>query len=251
MSNESSRSKEGSGFAFLGMCILVALVASSAIISYGALRIAKFSREVITVTGAAIQEIKSNYIVWGCDLSSRSMDLQSAYASLQTNREKVKAYLLEKGVAEAEISFNPVYTYVLYRRGPEQQETNEVEGYRLNQTVEVRSAEVDKIAQMAKQSSELINQGIEFQAREPQYFYTKLEDLKVEMLGKATENAKERATRMAQATGDQIGAIRSARMGVFQITPLYSTEVSDYGMNDTSSLEKKITAVVNVTFEVK
>lgn len=40
-------------------------------------------------------------------------------------------------------------------------------------------------------------------------------------------------------------------MGVFQITPLYSTEVSDYGINDTTSIDKEITAVVNCEFIIK
>jgi hypothetical protein len=35
-----------------------------------------------------------------------------------------------------------------------------------------------------------------------------------------------------------------------QITPLYSNEVDDYGINDTSSLEKEITAVVHCQFEI-
>ena len=70
------------------------------------------------------------------------------------------------------------------------------------------------------------------------------------MLGRATENAKQRATSMASSTGNRIGTIRSAKMGVFQITPPTSTDVSDYGENDTSSLEKKVMAVVSVTFAI-
>ena len=71
------------------------------------------------------------------------------------------------------------------------------------------------------------------------------------MIGKATQNAKERAASMAKNTGNKIGSLRSANTGVFQITPPDSTDVSDYGINDTSSIEKKITAVVNVTFAVE
>ncbi|HOG24446.1 MAG TPA: SIMPL domain-containing protein, partial [Candidatus Omnitrophota bacterium] len=45
--------------------------------------------------------------------------------------------------------------------------------------------------------------------------------------------------------------MRSARMGVFQITPVNSTSVSDWGENDTSSVEKKVTAVVNASFSIE
>ncbi len=71
------------------------------------------------------------------------------------------------------------------------------------------------------------------------------------MLGAATENAKQRAANMAKATGNRIGAIRSAKMGVFQITPVNSNEVADSGVNDTSSWEKKVTAVVSATFGIE
>jgi hypothetical protein len=60
-----------------------------------------------------------------------------------------------------------------------------------------------------------------------------------------------RAENMVKATGNKIGSIRSAKMGVFQITPITSTDVSDWGVNDTSSLEKKVMAVVSASFAIE
>jgi hypothetical protein len=97
----------------------------------------------------------------------------------------------------------------------------------------------------------LINQDIQFISQAPEYYYTKLADLKIEMLAKATEDAKQRAISMANSTGNKIGAIRSAKMGVFQITPITSTNVSWYGENDTSSFEKKVMAVVTASFAIE
>ena len=70
------------------------------------------------------------------------------------------------------------------------------------------------------------------------------------MLSEAAKDAKVRAEKIAESTGSSIGSVRSARMGGLQITPADSNEVSDMGMNDTSSLDKDITAVVNVAFAV-
>jgi len=56
---------------------------------------------------------------------------------------------------------------------------------------------------------------------------------------------------VVKATGNKIGFMRSARMGVFQITPVNSTEIADWVMNDTTSLEKKVTAVVNAGFSIE
>ena len=121
----------------------------------------------------------------------------------------------------------------------------------MRQTVEVRSKDVERVAKVSRESTELIDAGVEFESDAPSYFYTKLDELKVEMLAKASANAKVRAESMVKATGNKIGLMRSARMGVFQITPVNSTEVSDWGVNDTSALEKKVTAVVTASFAIE
>jgi hypothetical protein len=71
------------------------------------------------------------------------------------------------------------------------------------------------------------------------------------MLGEATKDAKQRAQTMVEAVGSRVGSLRSIRSGVFQITPRFSTEVSGAGENDTTALDKDITAVVTATFAVE
>ena len=83
------------------------------------------------------------------------------------------------------------------------------------------------------------------------YFYSKLSDEKVKMLEDATADAKDRASAMLKATNNKVGKIQSVNMGVFQITPVDSTSVSDMGISDTTTIEKKITSVANVTFRIK
>ncbi len=127
---------------------------------------------------------------------------------------------------------------------------SEISGYSLRQRLEVRSNEIDKIAQNAREATELINPGILIESNSPQYLSTKLGDLKVEMLGEAAKAAKIRAERIASSTRNQIGTVRSAKMGVMQITAADSTQVSNAGISDTSSIEKDITAVVNIGFAI-
>lgn len=127
-------------------------------------------------------------------------------------------------------------------------ETGQILAYRLSQQLEIRSDEVEKYTDLSQQANELIKEGINLVSEPPQYLYTKLSQLRVEMVAEATKDAKERADAIALSTGNRVGAIRSAKTGVFQITPRNSTDVSDYGIYDTSSLEKDITAVVSVQF---
>ena len=89
-----------------------------------------------------------------------------------------------------------------------------------------------------------------FQSSEPQYFYTKLSDLKIEILAEATKDARQRVEQLAINSGCKVGTLRFASMGVLQITKAYSTEVSDYGIYDISSLEKDVKAVVTCGFSI-
>jgi hypothetical protein len=248
---EGTKILRNSQIIILGICIAVATIVSSVILSQGFLKIMKFTKEVITVTGSAQKDIRSDLVVWRGSFSVRDASLPAAYKTLKDNLEKVKSYLITKGVNESQIVPTQISTETIYRKNDKGNDTNEVEGYRLNQSIEVKSADVEKITLISRESTELINQGVEFSSMSPDYIYTRLDELKIEMLSKATLNAKERAANMAKATGNKIGFMRQARMGVFQITPANSTEISDYGVNDTSSLDKKVTAVVSVSFAIE
>lgn len=84
-----------------------------------------------------------------------------------------------------------------------------------------------------------------------QYVSTVLKVAKYAALRKAVADAHDRAATIADGLGGHLGAVRSVGLGVYQITPRNSTDVSDYGINDTSSREKDVNAVVTATFAVK
>lgn len=235
----------------LGICFVIATIVSTVIFSKGLLQIKKFSGEVINVTGSAEKQIESDYIVWNSSFSRREPQLKAAYAKIQEDLKKVKDYLLSKDIKENEIVVSQIETKVIYKKNEKGNDTNEIEGYLLSQGIEVKSNDVKRIDEVSRQSTELINQDIQLISQAPDYFYTKLAELKVEMLAKATEDAKQRAMSMAKSTGNKVGAIRSAKMGVFQITPITSYDVSWYGENDTSSFEKKVMAVVTASFAIE
>jgi hypothetical protein len=212
---------------------------------------AKKGDEAVTVTGSARKRIKSDLVVWSAGVSYQAPQLADAYRSLSENVPRVKQYLISKGVPENQITVSSISTQTLKHQDENGIETSEITGYSLRQQLEVRSNEVDKIAQIAREATELINQGILIESNSPQYYYTKLGDLKIEMLGEAAKDAKMRAERIADSTGNSIGAVRSAKMGVMQITAADSTEVSDMGISDTTTIDKDVTAVVNISFAVE
>lgn len=232
-----------------GAALAIGLVLSSIIFGWFYSKTKK-GEEAITVTGSAKKRIKSDLVVWSAGVSAQSAQLTDAYRQLSDNVPKIKQYLLSKGISEAQMTVSSISTITLKRQDSNGIETSEITGYSLQQQIEVRSNEVDRIAQIAREATELINQGILIESNAPQYYYTQIGDLKIEMLGEAAKDAKVRAEKIASSTGNSIGPVRSARMGVLQITPADSTAVSDSGIFDTSTIDKDMTAVVNVSFAV-
>lgn len=232
-----------------GVALAVGLVISSLIFGWFYSKTKK-GDEAITVTGSAKKRIKSDLVVWSAGVTAQSPQLTDAYKQLSDSIPKIKQYLISKGISENEMTISSIATTTLKKQDANGAETSEITGYMLKQSIDVRSNDVDKIAQIARQATELINQGILIESTPPQYYYTQIGDLKIEMLGEASKDAKVRAEKIAASTGNSIGAVRSAKMGVLQITAADSTEVSDMGMYDTTTIDKDLTAVVNISFAV-
>ena len=232
-----------------GAALAIGLIISSFILGW-AYKDAKKGDEAITVTGSAKRRITSDLVVWSAGVSQQAPNLAEAYKQLSDNIPKIKQYLLSKGIPEDQMTVSSISTTTLKRKDADGNDTSEITGYSLSQQIEVRSSDVQRIAQVAREATELINQGILIESAAPKYYYTQIGDLKIEMLGEAATDAKERAAKIASSTGNSIGSVRSAKMGVLQITAADSTDVSDYGVYDTTTIDKDMTAVVNVSFAV-
>lgn len=238
------------GNIIIAVIIALAIVAASFILADGVVKI-KSGNNQIVVTGSAKQQITSDLIVWTGSFNAKSPMLQEAYVQLESEKSRVMDYLVKQGVPEDKIVFSSINTSTYYIILPNGQYTSDVDYYELYQTVTISSGEIDMITEISRNVTELINEGIQFQSNAPQYMFTKIADMKVTMLAEATKDARKRAEMIAENAGNTLGKLTYADMGVIQITPLYSNEVSDYGMNDTYSLEKEITAIVHCNFEIE
>ncbi len=211
--------------------------------------------ENITVTGLAEKDFASDQIVWTGNYSRKMMDLKSAYSLLKEDEGKIRTYLKAKGVAEGEMFFSAVaidkdFT-TKYDTGGKQI-GNEFTGYNLKQNVTVDSKDINKVEKISREVTELIESGIEFNSSSPAYFYTKLSELKVDLLAKASADAKQRAEIIAKNAGSSLGKIKKATMGVFQITGQNSNEDYSYGgAFNTSSKNKTASITVKIDFSVE
>ncbi|MEM7759789.1 MAG: SIMPL domain-containing protein [Cyanobacteria bacterium P01_A01_bin.40] len=233
---------------FAGLAALsLSLVVSSFIFSRS-IREFKQANDVLVVTGSAKRPISSDYIILRFSVSSQEPTAKAAYQNLKNQIETVQAYLQKQGVPNDAVTLRAVQTADVPEIAANGRSTGRILAYRLSQNIEIRSNKVGKYTELSQQANELLEEGINLVSQPPQYLYTKLSQLRIEMTAEASKDAKARAEAIAKSTGNKVGAIRSAKTGVFQITSRNSTDVSDYGIYDTSSLEKDITAVVSVQF---
>ncbi len=249
------------GYSALAIILALGLIIAAFIISNTWKKVSR-GNVTITVTGSASKDIKSDLGIWDGSFSNESAVLTDAYAKLKESNRKVKEYLISKGYTEDKIKFSAISTTTLYESkqqssydyeysGKKTSTGGKVIGYRLMQGVSVESQDVDKIDLLSREVTELINQGVEINSNPPRYLYTKIGDLKIEMIGLATQDAKNRAEQIAQSTDNKVGEVRSSKTGVMQINAKNESQVSDYGVNDNSSLEKTITSVVNISFSIE
>ncbi|MDR2480889.1 MAG: SIMPL domain-containing protein [Spirochaetaceae bacterium] len=174
----------------------------------------------ITVTGSATKSFTSDLIVWRGSFSKEAKTSKDAYDQLKNNAFAVKSYLIKNNINENEIIFSSIRIQENYHHeyNYEGRLTNTIfTGYTLTQSVKIESNDVDKIEQISRDITELIDLGVEFLSMAPEYYYTKLDELKLNLIVEATENSRIRAETIAKEAGAKITKLKSANLGVFQI----------------------------------
>ena len=211
----------------------------------------------IKVTGSAKKRIVSDLIEWSATVSADAKDKLTAYRELHADAEATVAYLKAQGVPDDQIfpdsaTVEEVTETVYEGKGDDRISKQVLVGYRAHQAITVRSTDVQRIERLSREVTNLLEQDVQVQSNAAAYYYTKLGDLKIEMLSAATRDARTRAEQMLKSAGGAgIGRLNVADMGVINVNPANSTETSWEGNNDTSSLEKDIIAIVHVTYDLK
>lgn len=213
------------------------------------------AQDTIVVTGLGETEFTSDLIVWSGTLTAEAQNVAAGYAQIEQSKRKVQQYLTQKGLSEDAVvfefvnvdkQFDPVYNANGNWAG------QRFTGYQLRQRFIVESADVEKVENISREISSLIAQGVSIEAYAPDYYYTKLDDVKLGLIEKASADARTRAEKIALNAGTKIGRVASARMGVFQITGANSNEeFSAGGSFNTSARQKKARITMRVVYRIK
>jgi len=204
----------------------------------------------IAVKGFARQSVRADLAVWRIEVGATGATLHETYRTLEGSVFLVKDFLERNGLPPEALSQEAVVTTPRYRRDQRGHQTDTVIGYALQQTVEVRSADLDRVEHLAGEITSLIREGVLVRSRPPEFTLSDPSRLKREILEAATADARSRAEGMASNAGCRVGEVRKINAGVLQITRPNSTKVSSYGVYDTTTIGKDVSVPVTVTFAI-
>lgn len=237
--------------------IALSVVLAAAIIG-NAFKYKFVTTETISTTGLAEKEFTSDMVTWSAKFKTYSMSRKEAYNQLKIDANKIKQYLIQKGIIEKEIVFSAIdieertKTQRNYGGSDGFSETSVFAGYELSQTFEIESKALNIVEKTSREITELIEQGIDIVSFKPSFSYTKLDDLKLELIANATKNATSRAQNIAKESDSRLGNLRNASMGVFQITGKSSSEEFSWGgVYNTTDRNKKASITVKLDFGIK
>jgi hypothetical protein len=232
---------------FLGLLAIGVAVVVTAKIVAGTIHDARHIRDTISVTGSARRPISSDLVRWSLTVSREAPTAATAARHLRGDVAAVRAFLVGQGIPSNAISPEVISSHAqVVPLGHHRRKIT----YRVSQGLDVSTRRLDIVERTATTVGGLIAQGIDVSAGSPAYISTELTKAKLAALAAATADARRRAEILVRGLGGKLGPMRRTELGVYQITPRDSTEVSDYGINDTSSREKDVNAVVTATFAV-
>jgi uncharacterized protein len=229
----------------------ITIIAASIIIASLILGIffyaARVNLDTVRVVGYATNAYEADIIKWSFNLSALTSltELEKGYKEIHY---KLNTFLENWDKLEIETSdfnINPVSVYKNYG------EYGKVSGYTLEQRIFLVSDSLDRVEEIAIDPAYFVEKGITFEYSKIEYFSSHLPDIKQQLLAAATIDARERAQEIVEAADSKIKKMRSARAGVFQITEPYSTDVSGYGIHQTSTRNKNIKVTVTAEFIIK
>jgi len=230
-----------------GLVLGLSLIVAAGLVAYTFWSVKQLDN-VISVTGSAKQQVTADSARWTASFSRSALkdQMKEGYAQMKNDEKIVNDFFLSQGLTKDNIEISPIFMNEIYKN-----DQNAPKEYNLVQNIEIKSDQVEKIKALAKNSESFVEKDILFSPNPVEYYYSKLPDLRISLLPEAIKDAKKRAEAIAGSSDKTVNAIKSVSMGVVQVMPVGSVDVSDYGSYDTSGIEKEVMITVKTTFGLK
>ena len=236
--------------------IAAAVVACTVIFTNGLVEYKNDRAGGLSATGSASVDFESDLVIWRGSFNTHNYTTEAAFRQIKKDAASVKKYLTDNGIDESEIVLSSISVSQrekdVYSDDGEYR-YSEFDGYDLTQQITVTSNDLDKVEKVSRDITDLLESGIEFYSDSPEYYCTTLDDVKLDLIGKATENARDRINIIANGSGAKLGKLVNSSLGVFQITAINSgTQDYSYdGAFDTGSRWKTASITVKLEYELR
>jgi hypothetical protein len=209
----------------------------------------------ILVKGFAEREVKADLAVWNISCRTASNDLVEGAKRIEQDQKKIIDFLVAKGIGKDEIISREIRV--------NDRLANEYGGYDnvnfryvIVKVLQVRSTNVDRVQEVSRLTDELVRAGVVISQNDYsnnlQYYFTKLNDIKPEMLTEATQNAREAAISFASESGVKLGKLKRASQGLFTIVDRdQSLSGGDTYAASNADIMKKVRVVISVEYSIK
>lgn len=247
MTEDRSPSRAMSGIALVVAAAVLATGLGFGLTAVGTGVAARGVDDGVTVTGSARSSVRADRALWTITVNEQAIDLPTAIGRANAAIDLVTEYLGANGITDEQLSFGGLSTSVNYEY-VDGNFTGNVLGYGAYRELKVRADDVDLVDRLSRGIGSVLESGYAISAYAPEYYITLLPELRPQLLEEAVADALARAEAMVSVTGGEVTGVRTVRSGPFQVSSPDSVEVSDYGLYDTSTIDKTVTATVTVTF---
>ncbi len=243
----------GAGLIAIAVALAIALPLSASI-AIGGVKDIKQARNTIVVTGSARYPIAADLATWTLRASAQERTPAEAIKGLRAKVARIDGFLAGGGIPASAISKPPIQVNEVFEKVPtglKKPAFRNVPAWHVSQAFSIETTKIDTLVSTASRTGNLLASGTDVSVSGIEYLSTKLTAAKFAALRLAVADAQKRADTIAQGLGGHLGPVQKTNLGVYQITPRNSTEVSDYGIDDTTSRLKDVEAVVTVTFLIR
>lgn len=247
---------ENKKLTFIVAGLILAFALNAVIVGRALQRFRKEDR-TISVKGFSEREVKSDLAVWTIQCRVASNDILEGSRQMEDAKKKVTEFLHRNGISQQEIIQKELLVNDKMAQEYVNYDAHSNFRYIIDNVMQVRSGDVEKVQLVSRMTDDLLKAGVFISNRNMyggavRYSFTRLNEIKPEMLTEATRNAHVAATQFTSESNVRLGKMKRATQGLFSIVDRdESLNLGDggYGGN-TADIFKKVRVVVSVDYSI-
>jgi len=241
------------------------IIAAAAILAAGILAggyftghgfyMSRMADRYVTVKGLAEKDVAADLAVWNIKLAATGDVLADVQGKTEADKKELLAFLKAQGVEDSEIQ-DSQFTVIDLMAQQYRSERAEQSRFIVNYSVALRTNDVAKIKAISQKTGDLVKKGLVLADNAgPTYIFTKLNEIKPEMIATATKNARAAAEQFAKDSGSNVGGIRRASQGIFSIetrdgAPVEYQEGGGMIGSEAKQIDKKVRVVSTIDYSL-